>query len=122
MRNAMAIFSVEDINIMLKTDLVFILRDLYAKQLMGYMALNLNNNGKKCNIDTILIKEEYQGKGYGKAFLELAILVTKICNIPFITLEVLNTNTKAIDLYKKYSFQITKYHKDRLIMELHSFK
>jgi ribosomal protein S18 acetylase RimI-like enzyme len=49
------------------------------------------------------LKEAYRGKGYGRMLFSHLLEQAKTFNMP-VTLEVLNTNTKAENLYKSLGF------------------
>ncbi|MGC8992263.1 MAG: GNAT family N-acetyltransferase, partial [Thermoplasmata archaeon] len=54
----------------------------------------------------IAIKSGFRHEGIGSALMEESIKWAKEQNIEKITLEVFSTNTNAIELYKKFGFEI----------------
>jgi ribosomal protein S18 acetylase RimI-like enzyme len=72
--------------------------------LVGYCCVAIYDNGNIAWIRRIAVKPEYQGKGYGKALMEQAIVygIAKGAKRGFLASDVLNAN--AIALYKKYGF------------------
>ena len=57
-------------------------------------------------IANIVVKEEYRNKKIGSKLIEYLIKIGKEENIKNITLEVKVSNNIAINLYKKYNFNI----------------
>ena len=64
---------------------------------------------KRLYISSVIIKDTEQGKGYGKALLNYAINFAKEHEYKEITLDVMATNEKAIEFYKKMGFDIEKF-------------
>lgn len=65
-------------------------------------------------ISKIAVLKEYQNNGYGTKLLEFIINNLKIENseVHFITLEVRVSNIIAINLYKKFNFEIVNVKKN----------
>lgn len=90
---------------MLKNDLIIILKDQVngrtkTIEMMGYIALNM----KLGTIDTLLIKSKFRVRGLGELLLKWALQIFRNLRYERVTLEVLNNNEKAINLYKKHGF------------------
>lgn len=60
----------------------------------------------------ISVKPQYQQKGIGKEIMNYIINFCKSNNVKYIYLEVAENNQKAINLYKKFGFEIYKIRKD----------
>lgn len=54
----------------------------------------------------VCIAKEYWGYGIGKGFLQQSILWAESASMKKMTLNVLETNKKAIDLYEKFGFEV----------------
>ncbi len=54
----------------------------------------------------VCIAKEYWGYGIGKGFLQQSILWAESAGMKKMTLNVLETNKKAIDLYEKFGFEV----------------
>lgn len=59
----------------------------------------------EAHITNIVVKKSYRHQGYGAMLLENLIKLAKSLNLKIITLEVNETNTFAIKLYKKFEFE-----------------
>lgn len=59
--------------------------------------------GKGVYLEDIVVQEKYRGKGVGKLLLEACIQDAKEVNAPFLTWQVLDWNTPAIEFYKKFN-------------------
>jgi len=81
---------------------------MIGKELVGFIACHANwkdhREGKVCEIHEFVIKEEFKGKGIGKALLEKAIEYALSTGNKKITLWVGEKNERAIDIYKKAGF------------------
>jgi len=60
----------------------------------------------------ISVKPQYQQKGIGKEIMNYIINFCKSSNVKYIYLEVAENNQKAINLYKKFGFEIYNIRKD----------
>ncbi|GAB6072846.1 ribosomal protein S18-alanine N-acetyltransferase [Venenivibrio stagnispumantis] len=60
----------------------------------------------------ISVKPEYQQKGIGKEIMNYIINFCKSNNVKYIYLEVAENNQKAINLYKKFGFEVYNIRKD----------
>jgi ribosomal protein S18 acetylase RimI-like enzyme len=58
----------------------------------------------ECEIYNIAVKREFQNRGIGNRLLNELVLLIKQCNSQSIWLEVRNSNSKAINFYKKNDF------------------
>jgi len=70
---------------------------------LGYGQIILSKN--QYTIVNFGILEEYRMKGYGEVLLKYLIYLCKINSIPEIFIRVEESNTKAINLYKKVGFK-----------------
>lgn len=61
--------------------------------------------GKGVYLEDIVVSENHRGKGIGRLLLNACIEDAKKINAPFMTWQVLDWNTPAIEFYKKYSAQ-----------------
>ena len=61
--------------------------------------------GRMFYLEDFIVKEEYRGKGYGKALFERCIEQTQTLRCHGMTFQVLDWNTPAIEFYKKYDGQ-----------------
>lgn len=76
---------------------------LYEKEcILGYLSFNVLYD--RVEILYIQVLDKFRQKGYGSKLMEQLILFCKTHNIVNITLEVNEQNTKAINLYKRFSF------------------
>ena len=96
----------------LKNIYIYILKD--GKNVIGYFAFRVVRNN--CELDYIAIINKYQGKGLGKLLLNKVILLCKVLKLSKIELPVRHSNDVAINLYKKYGFEITEKSKTKLFM------
>ena len=80
----------------------------------GYIGVWID--GEHAEIINFYVDEEYQGNGYGSLMLEFIIQLCELSKVPNISLEVRESNTKAIGLYNKYGFNYSHkrigYYKD----------
>jgi len=63
----------------------------------------------------IVVKEENQGKGYGKTLIKILFKICRIYKLFFILLTVKTDNFRAIGLYEKYGFKKIFMKKDSFI-------
>ncbi|MEH7358905.1 GNAT family N-acetyltransferase [Priestia aryabhattai] len=54
----------------------------------------------------VCVAQEYWGYGIGKGFLQQSILWAESASMKKMTLNVLETNKKSIDLYEKFGFEV----------------
>jgi len=85
-------------------------------QLVGVMAYYANNAAYGF-LTLALINENYQGKGIGKRLLQYSINDLQFKKIKIFKLEVLKSNEKAIQFYKKLNFNIVQEKSEFFIME-----
>lgn len=71
---------------------------------------------ERAEIVNFYVDEEYQGMGFGSMMLDFFISVCEASNVPNISLEVRESNERAIGLYESYGFEFShkreKYYKD----------
>lgn len=70
--------------------------------------LHLKKDEDKLYIDTFAIKKEEQGKGYGKRVLNDMLTRAKVKEFKKVSLDVMDDNKRAINLYKKLGFENKK--------------
>ena len=70
----------------------------------------------------ICLLEEYQGKGYGKQMMNALIDIFNNTDIDTLYLTVDKENSKAISMYKKYSFNIIDEEESYYIMCLNKIE
>lgn len=80
------------------------------KELVGYSFLF--NIFDEIHINNIAVKKDFRNKGLGKKQLEYIIKYGIENNFSRITLEVRESNTPAINLYKSYDFKLLSKRKD----------
>jgi len=78
--------------------------------LVGYSFLF--NIFDEIHINNIAVKKDFRNKGLGKKQLEYIIKYGIENNFSRITLEVRESNTPAINLYKSYDFKLLSKRKD----------
>ncbi len=93
------------------------------QEIVGFAGLAFN--GSDADVQTMVIKPEYQNIGYGKKLLDNLIEKVKEKKSTRVFLEVVADNEKAINLYKSRNFEIiskrSNYYpngKDAIIMQL----
>lgn len=68
------------------------------------------------HITNIAVSKTFQGKGFGNDLVEAMLILAKELDINDVTLEVRESNTKAIKLYEKFGFKLAgvrkKYYSD----------
>ena len=85
----------------------------------GFISYYKNDSQKKLGyLSMLLINKESQSFGTGSFLLKTAIEDLKKELFSVFQLEVLKTNVKAINLYKKFGFKTIKEKGDLLLMEL----
>lgn len=88
-------------------------------ELKGIIAYYVNNViEKEAFLSMLLINRGYQNKGCGSMLIETMIKNIKRHSFQTIKLEVLKSNTRAIEFYKNYGFGIIKENNMTFIMKL----
>ena len=78
---------------------------------------------ERMEVDNILVKEEYRGRGIGTKLMSYLVSEAIHYKVINITLEVRVSNIRAINLYKKFGFRevaLRKYYygdEDAILME-----
>jgi ribosomal protein S18 acetylase RimI-like enzyme len=72
-----------------------------SKKLVG--SITVYDNGRCCELSGFYVRKKYQGKGIGRGLFEIAL---KFAKGKEITLDVFVHNKRAIDIYKKWGFEI----------------
>jgi len=84
------------------------------KKFGGYIGTWIEQD--HADIINFFVIEEYQGNGFGTMMLEFVINLVSSVGVPTISLEVRESNTKAISLYEKNGFKFShkreKYYRD----------
>lgn len=80
--------------------------------LEGYKNLDIKKTDKIAYLDNIVLKREYWNKGLGKYMMDYIFEKLINNNFKFITLEVNEENTRAIEFYKKLRFNIIGIKKE----------
>lgn len=81
----------------------FVLKDKEKNNILGYIAISYVLD--TIDILSIVIKKDYQKKGFGSILLEYVIEFSKNNDVSSILLEVRSSNLPAIKLYEKYNFE-----------------
>ncbi len=80
----------------------------------GYILIHLFEEG--LHIINIAVRKSERKKGIGTMMLKKALSIAREKNIPLLVLEVRESNTSAINLYKKFGFNtvsvIANYYSD----------
>lgn len=74
-------------------------------QIAGYLILLKRKGAKSLRIYSLAIEPKYRGLGVAQKLIENAELIGRNENIEFLSLEVSESNIKAISLYKKSGFK-----------------
>ncbi|GGH32608.1 N-acetyltransferase [Paenibacillus segetis] len=76
---------------------------------VGYLWFNITEDptGRNAFIYDILIHEQYQGKGYGKATMAALDEAARQQGVDKISLHVFGHNQRAFQLYQKVGYEIT---------------
>jgi RimJ/RimL family protein N-acetyltransferase len=88
---------------------------LYENRIIANLNIIQNNFRKMSHVAELIINidKEFRGQGLGGKILSLALKSAhKDPCIKIITLEVIETNRRAINLYKKFGFVVDGIHKD----------
>jgi ribosomal protein S18 acetylase RimI-like enzyme len=87
--------------------------------LIGLIAIYLNDvKTHSAYITNVSISKEYSGLGLASALLRMCINHSKLNNFSSIVLEVNQSNTPAINLYKKHGFKIIKNEGNSFFMKV----
>jgi len=86
------------------------------KDAVGFARLYIKSYGFfKSATYGIVVRDDYQSKGLGKVLTSHIINYAKALNLNKITLTVLTSNERAIELYKKFGFVIEGLHKQNYV-------
>ena len=88
--------------------LVLVMEETEKKELIGFCSLKFDKDSKRGNKASlsIVVREEFQGKGYGMALLEQIAHLAMKEGLSSINLIVNKTNSSAVNLYSKFGFEI----------------
>ncbi|RRO24651.1 GNAT family N-acetyltransferase [Flavobacteriaceae bacterium 14752] len=86
------------------------------KGVIAYYANNLET--KQAYLSLILIDKRFQSMGIGRLLFEAAKFDLSRNNFLTFDLEVLNTNSRAQDFYRKYNFKLFEEKEKSVIMRL----
>ncbi len=78
-------------------------------EIHGYVGMWITDN---LEIINLYVDEEYQGMGFGSLIMEFVIDICEQSGISNLSLEVRESNVKAINLYKKYGLVESHIRKD----------
>lgn len=94
---------------------------LSDESIAGFIAFYANDRRTFiAYISMLIVKKEYQAKGFGKLLLFNAIAKCKSEGMRIIKLEVNRNNLKAIDFYTKYGFSFLQNTGDETIYMIKS--
>lgn len=79
------------------------------KKVVGYIGTWIEDG--HAEIINFYVLEEYQNMGFGSMMLEFVIKLVKLSKVPNLSLEVRESNTKAIKLYEKFGFKYSHTRK-----------
>ena len=83
-------------------------------EIHGYVGMWITDN---LEIINLYVDEEYQGMGFGSIIMDFVIDVCEQSNISNLSLEVRSSNTKAINLYKKFGLKESHIRKNYYVNE-----
>lgn len=87
---------------------IFVLKD--QQQILGYVDIWIMY--EQAQISTIGVRQDKQSQGYGQQLLSYVIKLAEQSNVEVMSLEVRQSNQRAIALYQKNGFQIQAIRKD----------
>jgi ribosomal protein S18 acetylase RimI-like enzyme len=96
----------------------------YNEEPAGFMKVHLNSNApdepsaKAIEIEKLYFRPHFQGKGIGKMLIAVAFDLAKDLKRQKVWLGVIDTNTSAIEFYKKMGFMLY----DKIQLDLPYFK
>jgi len=95
----------------------------HDRDLVGLVAAYFNDSiGRSGYISNVSINYDYMGKGIATALMSSCLSYAEKCGIKNITLEVFNTNSSAIGLYKKLGFKEIEIHGNTVVMSLNKLE
>lgn len=86
-------------------------------QIIGTVAIS-ELSSENCELKSLYLSEQYQGRGYGKMLLSHAIRAAKAHGYQKMYLDSLSTSTKAIALYRKAGFRDTEQYNTNLYADV----
>lgn len=98
-----------------------------AGEVAGVMVMLWRRNSQRGHLYTIAVHPKFHGKGYGRILMEECIRLSRAKGCDRIVLEVRADNRGAINLYRKFGFEVTEtlpnYYEDggdgyRMVREL----
>jgi ribosomal protein S18 acetylase RimI-like enzyme len=69
---------------------------------------------QNCELKMMYILKQFQGMGYGRKLLEVALIYAGKCGYKYIFLDTKSDSTRAVELYKKYGFTPTERYNNNL--------
>lgn len=78
------------------------------KNIIGYARTKVNNDQKRCYLESLYVLPEFQGKGIGRDLLSLAEKNALKNSFTQIWLGVMVQNIPSLDWYKKLGFQFVE--------------
>jgi ribosomal-protein-alanine N-acetyltransferase len=101
-------------NAFLNNSSIVFLVCLSCEKLIGYVAASFKN--RTGHILSLAVHPKFRRKGVGSTLLKKVLFIMKKMNVLFVELEVNESNTPAINFYKKHEFKfvkkIKKYYED----------
>ena len=80
------------------------------EKVSGYIGVWIDEDHSE--IINFYVDEEFQNMGFGSMMLEFVIELCGMSKVPNISLEVRESNLKAISLYNKYGFEFSHKRKE----------
>ncbi|RUO58743.1 GNAT family N-acetyltransferase [Pseudidiomarina insulisalsae] len=87
---------------------LFVMRDTDNAQLVGYSLLLTRKNSRIWRLYSIAVAAAARGTGVGRKLLEHALNYAREQGAEAVSLEVKVDNKAAIDLYRRYDFEVTE--------------
>lgn len=91
------------------------IKKLFKKEVVGYIGTWIE--GDHGEIVNFFVSKEYQGMGFGKMMLDFYLELAKLSKVKNVSLEVRESNERAINLYTSFGFKFShkreRYYKDQ---------
>lgn len=85
---------------------LFVLEEPAQPQLLGYGLVLTRKNSKVWRLYSIAVAAAARGTGVGRRLLEHALMLAKNAGAAGMSLEVRSDNKAAIELYRRYDFEV----------------
>ena len=91
---------------------VWVARDADAERQVGtlWIAMRSAGLGTEAFIYDIVVDDDVQGGGYGRAIMEAAAAASRALGAETVALNVHGTNDRAYQLYKSLGYSVTNLH------------